>query len=165
MLKPEFRNLLVEALGTFFLCYLGGISVYTASYKNDELSTSPYPTNLTNIMVAHGGILFIIIVWGGPISGAHVNPAVSVALMAIGECPPIKGGLYIAAQFVGSLLAGAAMKMTMPSGGVKDAKGDIQPIYHSPLLDSRVSSVQGFFLEFFGTMCLLIAILTAVRTT
>jgi len=51
-----------------------------------------------------GAILTVLILTFGPISGAHFNPAVSIALALRREVSPRIAGLYIAAQIVGGIV-------------------------------------------------------------
>src|SRR5215469_8568449 len=50
-----------------------------------------------------GAILSVLIIVFGPVSGAHLNPAVSLAFALRGERRPATAVAYIAAQVVGGL--------------------------------------------------------------
>jgi glycerol uptake facilitator-like aquaporin len=50
-----------------------------------------------------GAILAVLILTFGPISGAHFNPAVSIAFALRGELPPPTAALYIGAQVLGAI--------------------------------------------------------------
>ena len=60
---------------------------------------------LALIGAAMGGtaVLLIYSPWGKR-SGAHMNPAVTLAFLTLGRISPVNAALYIAAQFVGALL-------------------------------------------------------------
>ena len=52
------------------------------------------------------GIVLLVFVYAiGSISGAHLNPAVTVGLVAARQFPLVEGALYIAAQIAGALVA------------------------------------------------------------
>src|SRR5580704_10050580 len=51
-----------------------------------------------------GAILVVLILVFGPISGAHFNPAVSVALALRRELPASVAAMYIAAQIIGGIV-------------------------------------------------------------
>lgn len=87
--KPH--ALAAEALGTFILTLVVSVSLVA----NLPLST-PVLAGLTL------GLLVYVI---GPVSGAHVNPAVTLSLMSIKKIAPMQGIGYIVAQVVGALLA------------------------------------------------------------
>lgn len=81
------RAILVEGAGTFFLCFVGGLSVYG--------NGAGYGEELINVAFAHGLVLFMMIAWGGPITGAQYNPAVTIALIINNEMQWGVGMLHI----------------------------------------------------------------------
>ncbi len=100
------RKLVTEAIGTFFLVLTIGCTLIPSG----DAAKGIIPP------LAIGSALMVMIFAGGHISGAHYNPAVSLAVMLRGRLP--KGELvpYWVAQLVGaSLAACAAMYLT---GGV-----------------------------------------------
>jgi glycerol uptake facilitator-like aquaporin len=71
---PLGRRLAAEGIGSFFLfaCVIGsGIMAQNLSGGNDAVA-------LLGNTIATGAILFVLITMLGPISGAHMNPAVSL---------------------------------------------------------------------------------------
>ncbi|MCH86805.1 aquaporin NIP7-1-like, partial [Trifolium medium] len=55
---------------------------------------------------ATAGLTVVVIIFSiGPISCAHVNPAVTIAFATIGQFPWFKVPIYIIAQTIGSLMA------------------------------------------------------------
>jgi len=88
-------KLVSEFLGTFFLVLTVGLNV---------LGKSPAP------VFSIGSSLMCMIYALGSCSGAHFNPAVTVAIMAAGRgnCPPKEGAAYIGVQ----LLAGVCASYT-----------------------------------------------------
>ena len=71
---PLSRRVAAEGLGSFFLfaCVIGsGIMAQNLSEGNDAIA-------LLGNTLATGAILFVLITVLGPISGAHMNPAVSL---------------------------------------------------------------------------------------
>jgi glycerol uptake facilitator-like aquaporin len=51
-----------------------------------------------------GAILTVLILTFGPLSGAHFNPAVSIAFALRGELPPPTTAIYICAQVIGAIV-------------------------------------------------------------
>jgi glycerol uptake facilitator-like aquaporin len=102
------RRVAAEGLGAFFLfaCVIGsGIMAQNLSQGNDAVAL------LANTL-ATGAILFVLITMLGPISGAHMNPAVSLVAASRRELPWGDAAAYIAAQFaLGILGAWAAHLM------------------------------------------------------
>jgi glycerol uptake facilitator-like aquaporin len=88
------RRLVAEGLGSFFLfaTVIGsGIMAEHLSHGNDAIAL------LGNTM-ATGAMLFVLITMLGPISGAHMNPAVSLVAASRGELRWSDAGAYIAVQ-------------------------------------------------------------------
>lgn len=88
------RRLAAEGIGSFFLfaCVIGsGIMAANLSAGNDAVA-------LLGNTAATGAILFVLITVLGPISGAHMNPAVSLVAALRGELPWRDAGAYILAQ-------------------------------------------------------------------
>ncbi len=91
------RALLMEFIGTFFLVLTIGMCVV--------------PPNATGSMapIAIGAVLMVMVYAGGHISGAHYNPAVTLAAVVRGAHPANQAIGYVAAQvaagFAASLVA------------------------------------------------------------
>ena len=94
------RRLAAEGVGAFFLfaCVIGsGIMAQRLSAGNDAVAL------LANT-VATGAMLFVLITVLGPISGAHMNPAVSLVAAARGELKWGDAATYILAQLAFGIL-------------------------------------------------------------
>ena len=97
---PLGRRIAAEAVGTFFLfaCVIGsGIMAGRLSAGNDAVA-------LLGNTIATGAILFVLITMLGPISGAHLNPAVSLVAASRGELRWRDAAAYITAQFAFGIL-------------------------------------------------------------
>jgi glycerol uptake facilitator-like aquaporin len=101
------KRLAAEALGSFFLfaCVIGsGIMAANLSGGNDGIAL------LANTL-ATGAILFVLITVLGPISGAHMNPAVSLVAASRQELTWAHAAAYIAAQLAFGILGAWAAHM------------------------------------------------------
>jgi glycerol uptake facilitator-like aquaporin len=90
---PLGRRVAAEGLGAFFLfaCVIGsGIMAAKLSGGNDAIA-------LLGNTLATGAILFVLITVLGPISGAHMNPAVSLVAASRGELGWGDAAAYITA--------------------------------------------------------------------
>ena len=97
---PLGRRLAAEGLGSFFLfaCVIGsGIMAERLADGNDAVAL------LANT-IATGAILFVLITMLGPISGAHMNPAVSLVAASRRELRWTDAFAYIAAQLAFGIL-------------------------------------------------------------
>jgi glycerol uptake facilitator-like aquaporin len=88
-----------ECLGTAFL--LAG--VVGSGIMAAKLSGGNGALALLCNTLPTGAILTVLILTFGPVSGAHLNPAVSVALALRRELPPGVAAMYIGAQVLGGI--------------------------------------------------------------
>ncbi|XP_057771797.1 probable aquaporin NIP7-1 isoform X1 [Salvia miltiorrhiza] len=92
------RMVAAEAVGTFVLMFcISGII--------GNLHSMGIQTGLMEYAATAGLTVVVLVFSIGPISGAHINPAVTIAFAAAGPFPWSKVPLYIAAQVGGSVLA------------------------------------------------------------
>ncbi len=94
------RRLVAEGIGSFFLfaTVIGsGIMAERLSGGNDAIA-------LLGNSLATGAILFVLITMLGPISGAHMNPAVSLVAASRRELKWGDAAAYVAAQFTFGIL-------------------------------------------------------------
>ena len=94
MSPPLSRRLAAEALGAFFLF----AAVIGSGIMAEGLSGGNVAVALLANSIATGAMLFVLIAILGPISGAHMNPAVSLVAAARGELSPRDAGLYVLVQ-------------------------------------------------------------------
>ncbi|MFD4183588.1 aquaporin [Rhodococcus sp. NPDC058514] len=102
------KKYIAEGIGTFVLVFA---SVGTAVIAGDKVG------NL-GVALAFGLTLLFLVYSIGPISGCHVNPAVTFGHFLLGRIGAAKAGLYVVAQLLGGLLAGVvlyAVAKSLPS--------------------------------------------------
>ncbi|CAM8877785.1 unnamed protein product [Rhodiola kirilowii] len=138
------RKLGAEFVGTFMLifCAVAGPIV---NQKYDGAET------LLGNAACSGLAVMIIILAIGHISGAHLNPSVTIAFAALRHFPWCHVPAYIAAQVSASICASFALK------------GCYHPFMSGGVTVPSVSSSQAFALEFIATFNLMFVI-TAVAT-
>src|SRR5471032_653932 len=93
------RRLTAEALGTALLV----AGVVGSGIMAQNLTHDMALALLCNA-IATGALLTVLILIFAPVSGAHFNPAVTLALFARREIGMIDAGLYVIAQIVGGVL-------------------------------------------------------------
>src|SRR5436309_2264643 len=96
--RLEWRRLFSEILGTFLLVIVAAGGGTINAVSNGQISRAAAVT-------APGLMVLAIILFMGAISGAHLNPAVSIAFATRGDFPWWRVPGYIIAQLVGSTLA------------------------------------------------------------
>lgn len=143
---PLRRRIAAEAIGSFFLfaCVIGsGIMAQNLSGGNNAVA-------LLGNTLATGAILFVLITMLGPISGGHMNPAVSLVAASRKELRWGDALAYIAAQFAFGILGAWAAHL----------------MFGLPTLELSVKARHGFGQcagEFIATFGLILTILGTVR--
>jgi MIP family channel proteins len=101
------KPVVAELIGTFGFVFLGAGSIITNTLSRGAVG-------LIGIAFALGLGLAIMITIFGPISGGHINPAVTIAFLVTRRIAPLLGLLYIVAQLVGATLAGLLLRAIYP---------------------------------------------------
>lgn len=120
----EWRRVFSELFGTFLLVVVAvGGGMVNARFGGNALP-------LTAQVTAPGLMVGAIILFMGAVSGAHLNPGVSIAFALRGDFPWRRVPAYIAAQFVGAILATLLLVallgrqgtagLTLPGPGISD---------------------------------------------
>ena len=100
MVNP--RAWLAEAIATYALVFFGPLSVIlSAAWYGDGLSTEA----IIFISLGHGGIIVLMVYAFGHISGAHINPAVTIPMMITKQIDVKNGIGYILFQIMGAIIA------------------------------------------------------------
>src|SRR5450631_3059746 len=101
--SQEWRRLFSELLGTFFL-------VLVAAGGGMMSQAFPNTISRSAAVVAPGLMVLAIIPFMGKVSGAHLNPAVSIAFSLRGDFPWRRVPAYILVQLAGAALAALFLK-------------------------------------------------------
>lgn len=134
------KKYLAEALGTYALVFAGTGAIIINQVSGGAI------THL-GVALTFGLIVLAMIYTLGDISGAHLNPAVTLGFWAARRMPGGPVPFYIASQLAGALLASATLRLLFPENSFL---GGTQP--KGPLL-------QSFVLEFILTALLMFVIL------
>ncbi|MFF0343380.1 MIP/aquaporin family protein [Kribbella sp. NPDC004875] len=119
--RPLWIRLIIEFLGTFVLVTVAAGSGVINHYVGNA------PISRTAAVIAPGAAVMAMIYAWGPLSGLHINPAVSFAFTARGVFPPKWLVPYWAVQFAGAI--GAALFLQGMFGDV--SQGSNYPISSS----------------------------------
>ena len=95
------QKLIAEGLGTAFLTLVGAGAV-TAT--NTLSKGHPTQADIGVVGLAFAFALALSIYTLGRVSGCHINPAVTIGMLATQRIKPALAGMYIVAQFVGAVI-------------------------------------------------------------
>lgn len=152
-MKPS----IAEFLGTFWLVFGGcGSAVLACNFPEAGIG-------FVGVALAFGLTLLTMAYTIGPISGCHINPAVSVGLWAAGRFPAGKLAPYIIAQVLGGIAAGGVLYVIASgAAGFDLANGFASNGYgeHSP---GGYSLTAAIVVEIVTTMFFVLVILAATE--
>ncbi|MEM7670037.1 MAG: MIP/aquaporin family protein [Pseudomonadota bacterium] len=99
-MTPDQRSYAAEFIGSaFLLMTIVGSGIMGQDLADGQLGAALLPHSL-----AIGGMLFVLITLLGPVSGAHLNPAVTLVFALGHEIRLSKACIYVAAQIAGAVL-------------------------------------------------------------
>ncbi len=142
-------KLMAEFLGSLFLVYV----IISSAILAYDILGADLGTSVIYIGLATGFWLFVLVAMFGPVSGAHFNPAVTIALLATKDIDGKTAAAYIPVQIIGGLVGTLFAHLTF---------------YHTIPVIWTVSEVARpggcYFSEFLGTFMLLATIYGCVRS-
>ena len=119
------KNLVAEFIGTFALIFIGAGALAITE------------ANLVGVALAHGLVIVTFAYAYGHISGTHINPAVTLALLIAGEIQIVAAVGYWVVQFLGGILGAFVLKAVLPEAGDLGVT----------ILGSGVTPTQGLIVE------------------
>lgn len=135
------KKYLAELVGTFVLVFCG---VGAAAISGDKIG-------IVGISLTFGLTLLAMAYAIGPISGCHINPAVTIGLATAGRMRWADVPGYVIAQVIGGI-AGAGALLPIVSGGIAATANSIQGDY---------TILGGFLTEALLTMVLVLTVIGA----
>lgn len=131
------KALAAECLGTFALVFAGTGAIVVNDVSGGAVTH-------VGISLTFGLVVLAMVYALGDVSGAHLNPAVTVAFWAARRLPGASVGPYVLAQCAGALAASLAMKALFPAHPTLGATHPAGPAFQSLLLEGILT----FFLMF-----------------
>jgi aquaporin Z len=138
--RPLVRSAVAEAIGTFALVFAGTGAIVINESSHGVISH-------VGIALTFGLIVLAMIYTLGDISGAHINPAVTIGFWFSRRLPAREVLPYIASQGAGALIASGIMRFLFPENRFLGATQPSGPV------------LQSFVLEFLLTALLMFVIL------
>jgi len=136
----QLKKVIAEAVGTYILVFCGT----GAMVINNE-----FPGSVTGVGIAltFGATVMAMIYSFGEVSGAHINPAVTIAFWVSGKFPLKSVPIYVLSQFGGAILASMTVSGLFPDS---ELLGNTLP---------AASEMQAFYFEIILTFILMLVII------
>jgi MIP family channel proteins len=143
---------IAELVGTFILVF-GGTAVAVGAILARPTAGGAYGS--LAIALAFGLALVAVVAALGHVSGAHVNPAVTLGMAATGKFPWKYAPHYVVAQLVGAVLAALATWLTFGGAGAR-SEASLAATYPA----QGVGDLQAFIVEILITFILVFMVIS-----
>jgi aquaporin-4 len=114
MVNP--RAWFAESVATYCLVFFGPLSIILAVVA---FGTGLSIQAIVMIALAHGAAIGLMVYTFGHVSGAHINPAVTISMLVTRRIGIKDGIAYIVFQLIGAVAAAASLKAILPDLGAK----------------------------------------------
>ena len=109
------KKLIVEFVGTFALVFLAVGTAVVGGLTHGTLA----------VALAFGLVLAFGVYAFGPVSGCHINPAVTVAMVLRRDMDPVEGAWYMVVQCLGAILGAFVLWLMVEAFDVVDETGNL----------------------------------------
>ena len=134
MSVPLVRRAVAEGIGTFVLVLIGPGAVMVDAYTGGRVTG-------TGIALAFAFVITAMVAALGPLSGAHINPAVSLAMVVRGRLPSKELPAYVIAQLVGASVGSLLLAALLGGIGRSGATLPVIGTWRTLLLEGAMSLV------------------------
>ena len=145
MVNP--RAWFAEAIATYCLVFFGPVSIGLAVVAFGNGLSVPA---IVMISLAHGAAIGLMVYTFGHVSGAHINPAVTIAMLVTKRINIKDGIAYIIFQLIGAIAAAASYKAILPDIGAKvnfgTQGGPSALLHYNAISGFTVEAILTFFL-------------------
>jgi aquaporin-4 len=145
MVNP--RAWFAESIATYCLVFFGPLSIILAVVA---FGTGLSIQAIVMIDLAHGAAIGLMVYTFGHVSGAHINPAVTISMLVTRRIGIKDGIAYIVFQLIGAIAAAASLKAILPDLGAKvnfgTQGGPSDLLNHSAISGLCVEIILTFFL-------------------
>jgi glycerol uptake facilitator protein len=148
----NYKKYLAELLGTFALVFVGAGCVCADYYL---VQSGSQGFGLLGIAIAFGFVVVAVAYSLGYVSGAHINPAVTISMVVTKRMKAGVGVMYIFSQVAGATFAGYLLKILFPEALASVFLGTC-------VLGSSVSVTQAIVMEAVITFLLVFVVFATV---
>ena len=148
---------IAEFIGTLMLVMFIALAVCLFGPVATQANPNPF-VDWSVIGLVHVFVLFVLIQTLAVVSGAHFNPAVTVAMTTLRQIKPADALIYIVAQLAGALAGALIVKLLLNNFSNAEAL-NFGAVGISDRLEGKVGL--GMLAEFIGTFTLMFAIMGA----
>jgi len=132
----DWRRYIVESLGTFALVAIGPGAAMVAA------KTGAF--GVPGIALAFGLVVTVVVAATGHLSGAHINPAVTIGFWSVRRFPGRDVAPYVIAQCIGAIAASAALGWILGPVGNFGATAPALTLGRSFAVEAGYSAILGF---------------------
>ena len=153
MVNP--RAWFAESVATFALVFFGPLSIIMAAPLTVPTDITSFGVSISvpellMISFSHGAVIGLMVYTFGHVSGAHINPAVTISMLVTKRIGIKDGIAYIIFQLVGAIAAAASLKAILPDLGAQvnfgTQGGPSAFLNHNVLSGLAVEMILTFFL-------------------
>ena len=113
--RGAWQAAVAELIATFSFVFLGaGAVVVAVNILGEAGPTGPTGSGLLLIALAHGLAIALLVASIARISGGHINPAVTVSMVATRKIGLAKGAMYVVGQLMGAALGAYLLMAVIP---------------------------------------------------
>ncbi|EFN67363.1 Aquaporin AQPAe.a [Camponotus floridanus] len=138
-----------EIVGTGILLFIGCMGCIG--------TMGPAPPPPLQTALTFGLTVNLIIMMLGHVSGAHLNPAVTIGAVIVGLKSIPTGAIYILGQFIGAIVGYGLLKIITPAELFNDGNANSTIGLCVTVVHPGINSVQAILIEVFCTSCILCA--------
>lgn len=136
-MRATLRRSAAEAIGTFFLVLIGAGAVMVDAWSGGVVSH-------VGVALAFGFVVLAIIYAIGHLSGAHINPAVTIGFWSVGRFPARDTVFYVLFQCAGAITAALILRWALGPVGSLGATVPSIPIGPALVIEALLSFVLMF---------------------
>jgi aquaporin Z len=118
------KKLIAEFVGTFVLVFFGvGAAVFGISGDGAVGTSGVAAVGAAGVALSFGFVLLALAYAIGPVSGCHVNPAVTLGVLLNRGITPVEAAGYVVAQVAGAVAGAGVLRALVASGAVDRTGG------------------------------------------